>query len=95
MTKRIDFGPLKIPVTEYASQGNAILGIRDSGKSYTATYLAERLLESGVPFVAFDPIGISCRICERTGCRQRAVPPLKRHLSVDRNRRGAVPYRIA
>jgi len=44
---------------------------------------------------AFDPIGISCRICERTGCRQRAVPPLKRHLSVDRNRRGAVPYRIA
>jgi len=49
---------IKIPITEYASQGNAILGIRDSGKSYTATFIAERLLDAGVPFVAFDPIGI-------------------------------------
>jgi len=47
-----------MPVTEFASQGNAILGIRDSGKSYTATWLAERLLENGIPFVAFDPVGI-------------------------------------
>ena len=44
---------------------------------------------------AFDPIGISCRICERTNCAQRAVPPLKRKLLVDHNRRHAVPYRIA
>src|SRR5690606_39423203 len=29
----------------------------------------------------FDPIGISCRICERTNCPQRAVPPLKAQLS--------------
>lgn len=43
---------------------------------------------------AFDPIGISCRICERPNCVQRAVPPLKRRLVVDRNRRGAVPYRL-
>ena len=43
---------------------------------------------------AFDPIGISCRICERPNCAQRAVPPLKRRLVVDRNRRGAVPYRL-
>ncbi len=41
---------------------------------------------------AFDPIGISCRICERPNCAQRAVPPLKRRLVVDRDRRGAVPY---
>ncbi len=52
------FDKIKIPITEYASQGNAILGIRDSGKSYTATYIAERLLDAGVPFVAFDPIGV-------------------------------------
>jgi hypothetical protein len=44
---------------------------------------------------AFDPIGISCRICERTSCPQRAVPPLNRKLVVDHNRRGAVPYEIA
>lgn len=29
----IKLGKLSIPVTEYASQGNAILGIRDSGKT--------------------------------------------------------------
>lgn len=39
------------------SQGNAILGIRDSGKSYTAIKLAEMLFDAGIPFVAFDPIG--------------------------------------
>ena len=43
---------------------------------------------------AFDPIGISCRICERANCAQRAVPPLKRRLVVDHNVRGAVPYRL-
>ena len=43
---------------------------------------------------AFDPIGISCRICERADCAQRAVPPLKRKLVVDHNHRGAVPYRL-
>jgi predicted transcriptional regulator/transcriptional regulator with XRE-family HTH domain len=43
---------------------------------------------------AFEPIGISCRICERASCAQRAVPPLKRRLTVDRNRRGVVPYGI-
>lgn len=41
----------------YGSQGNAILGIRDSGKSYTAIALAEKLFDAGIPFVAFDPIG--------------------------------------
>lgn len=43
---------------EYASQGNAILGIRDSGKSYTATSLAEKLMDAGIPIIAFDPIGV-------------------------------------
>ncbi len=49
---------IEIPATEYASQGNAILGIRDSGKSYTATVIAEQLLDAGIPFIAFDPIGV-------------------------------------
>ena len=40
-----------------ASQGNAVLGIRDSGKSYTAVGIAERLHDAGIPFVTFDPIG--------------------------------------
>lgn len=41
---------------------------------------------------AFEPIGISCRICERTDCHQRAIPPLKRKLSVDHNARDTIPY---
>ncbi|WP_274628655.1 helix-turn-helix domain-containing protein [Arvimicrobium flavum] len=43
---------------------------------------------------AFDPIGISCRICERVDCFQRAVPPLKRQLTVDHNLRTALPYKV-
>ncbi|TPK87046.1 ImmA/IrrE family metallo-endopeptidase [Mesorhizobium sp. B2-4-13] len=43
---------------------------------------------------AFQPIGISCRICERTNCDQRAVPPLKRRLSIDPDSRANLPYAI-
>jgi len=42
----------------------------------------------------FEPIGISCRICERAGCHQRSVPPLERRLAVDPNRRGVLPYEV-
>ena len=42
----------------------------------------------------FDPIGISCRICERRDCHQRAVPPLERPLRVDPDSRGVLPYEI-
>ncbi|PZV38817.1 helix-turn-helix domain-containing protein [Mesorhizobium kowhaii] len=44
---------------------------------------------------AFDPIGISCRICERANCLQRAVPPLKSRLTVDHQRRGILPYQVS
>ena len=43
----------------------------------------------------FEPIGISCRICERRDCHQRAVPPLERRLKIDPDRRGLLPYDIA
>jgi hypothetical protein len=54
----IKLGNMKIDPGAIGSQGNAILGIRDSGKTYTATVLAEKLFESGIPFIAFDPIGV-------------------------------------
>ena len=44
---------------------------------------------------AFEPVGISCRICERRDCHQRAVPPIERRLSVDPDRRGLLPYSVA
>ncbi|MGB7318790.1 MAG: short-chain fatty acyl-CoA regulator family protein [Planktotalea sp.] len=43
---------------------------------------------------AYEPIGISCRICERTSCHQRSVPPLERRLRIDSNRRGILPYEV-
>lgn len=43
---------------------------------------------------AYDPIGISCRICERTQCASRAVPPLKGHLVIEHNMRRTIPYSI-
>jgi hypothetical protein len=43
---------------------------------------------------AYAPIGISCRICERRNCHQRSVPPLERHLRVDPNTRGLLPYQL-
>lgn len=45
-------------LSEYAISANAILGIRDSGKTYTGTEAAEELYDAGVPFIAFDPIGV-------------------------------------
>lgn len=51
-------GDTTFDVSDYASQRNAILGIPDSGKTYTATLIAEQLDDAGVNFVAFDPIGV-------------------------------------
>ncbi len=38
------------------------------------------------------PIGITCRLCERTDCEQRAFPPIHRKLGIDENVRGASFY---
>ncbi len=43
----------------------------------------------------FEPIGISCRICERENCHQRSVPPLERRLKVNHNERGILPYSLS
>lgn len=52
------FGEVKIDAIELASRGNAVLGIRDSGKTYTATALAEIFMGLGIPIIAFDPVGV-------------------------------------
>jgi hypothetical protein len=43
---------------------------------------------------AYEPIGISCRICERQTCHQRSVPPLERQLTVNTDERGVLPYQV-
>jgi hypothetical protein len=43
---------------------------------------------------SFEPIGVSCRICERANCHQRSVPPVKSALRVDHSMRDILPYSI-
>ena len=43
---------------------------------------------------AFEPIGISCRICPRQDCHQRSVPPMNTALKVDPFNREIVPFQI-
>ncbi|WP_053657572.1 short-chain fatty acyl-CoA regulator family protein [Streptomyces sp. MMG1121] len=40
------------------------------------------------------PIGMGCRVCERLGCSQRAVPPLGRPLRIDQNSSTFAPYPV-
>lgn len=44
---------------------------------------------------AFEPIGISCRICPRPDCHQRSVPPIDRPLRIPADRNGPLPYEIS
>ena len=41
---------------------------------------------------AMVPIGLSCRLCDRQGCRSRAFPPLEHRLALDPLTTGASPY---
>lgn len=43
---------------DYSIQGNGILGLKESGKSFTAKKCAEGLLNKGYPIVVFDPSGV-------------------------------------
>ncbi|MFV0358317.1 helix-turn-helix domain-containing protein [Tropicimonas sp.] len=43
---------------------------------------------------AYEPIGTSCRICERRNCQQRSFPPLERTLRFSPDRRRVLPYEI-
>ena len=38
------------------------------------------------------PVGVTCRLCERMDCEQRAFPPLQKQLDVDENSRGRSFY---
>ena len=38
------------------------------------------------------PVGVTCRLCERTDCEQRAFPSLRHQLRIDANVRGVSLY---
>lgn len=51
---------------------------------------ADAVDRAGAP----TPIGISCRLCPRDDCDQRAFPPTDRTIAVDTDVRRVVPYRV-
>ncbi len=62
-----------------------------------AQYASEFVYADGVDLTADHAatrIGVSCRICPRDDCDQRAFPPSDRPILVDPDRRDVVPYRI-
>jgi XRE family transcriptional regulator, fatty acid utilization regulator len=66
------------------------------GLGCEVTHAASLVYSDGLDLKGrFEPIGISCRICERRDCHQRSVPPLERRLLVDPDSRGLLPYQIA
>ena len=59
------------------------------------SYAEQLVYSTGLPLDGpAVPIGISCRICERADCPQRAFPPIDRNLVVPPHERHVVPYEI-
>lgn len=79
-------GAWGIPTRRYA------IGLGCEVKHASALVYADHLMTDDA--AAFEPIGISCRICERKHCPHRSVPPLERDLRVDPNARGMLPYQV-
>jgi XRE family transcriptional regulator, fatty acid utilization regulator len=65
------------------------------GLGCEAAYASEVVYSAGLDISNADaavPIGVSCRICERADCQQRAFPPIGSHLTVNEHHRSFVPY---
>jgi hypothetical protein len=61
----------------------------EASRARELVYAQGMNLESGEAVV---PVGITCRLCERTDCEQRAFPPLQHPLKVNANVRGVSFY---
>jgi len=62
-----------------------------------AEHAAEFIYADGLDVAshaAATPIGISCRLCPRSDCEQRAFPPADRPIAIDPDVREVVPYRV-
>jgi len=58
-------------------------------------HAGEMVYSQGVDLTAAPVrIGVSCRICERTDCQQRAFPPVDRRMSVPPDERRVVPFEV-
>jgi XRE family transcriptional regulator, fatty acid utilization regulator len=68
------------------------------GLGCETAYASEVVYSAGLDVTndaAAVAIGVSCRICERTDCQQRAFPPIGSQLTVNEHHRSFVPYLFA
>ncbi|MEO6418647.1 MAG: short-chain fatty acyl-CoA regulator family protein [Polyangiaceae bacterium] len=68
------------------------------GLGCQSQYARELVYSDGVDLDNLDaavPVGITCRLCDRTDCEQRALPSLRHPLQVDENVRGLNLYNPA
>ena len=84
-------------VTKRARGFNSVIRRYSIGLGCSIKHAGEVVYADGLDFDASEDyckIGISCRICERTNCPQRSVPPIGKSLSVDFEKRNVVPFNI-
>jgi predicted transcriptional regulator/transcriptional regulator with XRE-family HTH domain len=69
--------------------------VQSIGLGCQIEYAPQLVYADGVKLDSRDslvPVGVTCRLCERTDCEQRAVPSLKVPLHIDENQRGMSLY---
>lgn len=67
------------------------------GLGCPASRARELVYSDGLDLSQLDaavPVGVTCRLCERSDCEQRAFPSLRRPLTIDENVRGLSLYAI-
>lgn len=67
------------------------------GLGCNVRYASQMVYADGMDLQRLDsaiPVGVTCRLCERMDCDQRAFPSLRHAMQVDENVRGASPYML-
>ena len=62
------------------------------GLGFDSKYADKCIYSQQIDFSKPIPTGLSCRICERENCRQRAFPPIHKNMKFDENVRGLSGY---
>ncbi len=62
------------------------------GMGFDIKYAKKCIYADGLDLSKTVPTGLSCRICERENCRQRAFPPIHKKMKFDENIRGFSGY---
>ena len=68
------------------------------GLGCNVRYASQMVYADGMDLQRLDaaiPVGVTCRLCERMDCDQRAFPSLRHTMQVDENVRGASPYMLS